>query len=358
MENNPYKQLAERLDALPNGYPPTEDGAELALLEWLFTPEEAAIAAQLRLTKETPVQIAERIGGEPVKLRNMLKGMSKHGLIKAGRTEGGLGFGIMPFAVGIYEMQFNVIDAEMARLFEDYYLQAFGQVITIAPTIHRVIPVRESIRVDMEVRPFESASAIVNNAKAWGVVECLCRKQKALVGEPCEHPLDVCMVISQVPGTFNGSRSVHSVTHEEALATLKRASQAGLVHSVSNNQEGLWYICNCCDCSCGILRGMTDLGIANVIARSAFVLQVDEGLCYGCEDCLDRCQFGALTVEDIAQVDRNRCVGCGLCSTACMEDAMTLVRRPEEEIKPIPVTEMDWMRERAISRGMDFNKVL
>lgn len=358
MEINPYKQLAERLDALPNGYPPTEDGAELAVLEWLFTPEQAALAAKLRLTKETPAQLAERIGGDPMELRKMLKRMFKRGLISAGRTEGGFGYGILPFAVGIYEMQFDKIDAELARLFEEYYLQAFGKVISIAPTLHRVVPVRENIRVGMEVRPFESASDIVNNAKSWGVINCLCRQQKAFIGEPCEHPLDVCMVINQVPGAFDRSPVIRSLTREEALGTLKRAAQAGLVHSVGIYQEGLWYICNCCDCSCGILRGMKDLGIANVIASSAFVLQVDEDLCYGCEDCLDRCQFGALTVEDIALVDRNRCVGCGLCTTACMEDAMTLVRRPEEEIKPIPVTEMDWMKERAISRGLDINIVL
>jgi len=44
MSKNPYKRLAERLNALPNGFPPTEDGAELRLLEKLYTPEEAALA--------------------------------------------------------------------------------------------------------------------------------------------------------------------------------------------------------------------------------------------------------------------------------------------------------------------------
>ncbi len=38
MNENPYKSLAERLDALPNGFPPTADGAELRLLVYLYTP--------------------------------------------------------------------------------------------------------------------------------------------------------------------------------------------------------------------------------------------------------------------------------------------------------------------------------
>ena len=81
MRENPYERLAARLDALPNGFPPTEDGAELRLLANLFAPEEAALAAQLRLTRETPAQIAARVGGEPRALRKQLKEMARRGLI-------------------------------------------------------------------------------------------------------------------------------------------------------------------------------------------------------------------------------------------------------------------------------------
>jgi len=45
MQDNPdpaYRQLAVRLNELPNGFPPAPDGAELRLLAYLFTPEEAA----------------------------------------------------------------------------------------------------------------------------------------------------------------------------------------------------------------------------------------------------------------------------------------------------------------------------
>ncbi len=297
MNDNPYKLLAERLDALPNGFPPTDDGAELRLLALIFTPEEAALAAQLRLTLETPVQIAARLGEDTAALRRQLKEMTRRGLIRAGRMDEGLGYGLMPFAVGIYEMQVNTIDAEFARQFEEYYHKAFGQMLAITPQIHRVVPVEQSVRVDMEVRPFESAADIVAQAKAWGVMDCLCRKQQALIGQPCQHPVDVCMVFSDTPGAFDQSTTIRALTQKGAMDTLRRAAEAGLVHSVSNNQQGAWYICNCCTCACGILRGMVDLGLANVIARSAFVNQVDEDVCIGCGACVEKCQFGALSVD-------------------------------------------------------------
>jgi len=358
MDENPYINLAKRLDEIPNGYPATEDGVELKLLEWLFTREEATLGAELRLTKETPVQIAERIDGDPKEIRNLLRGMAKKGLVTAGRIEGGLGFGLMPFAVGIYEMQFARIDDEMAHLFEDYYFKNFGKLLNIKPYVHRVVPINENVKLDMEIKPYESATEIVNNMKSWGVVDCLCRMQQELVGDPCDHPKDVCMVVNEVPGVFDHSPIIRNLTHEEALATLKKASDAGLVHSVSNSKEGLWYICNCCTCSCGILRAMAELGIANVVARSAFVLKVDEDLCMACGDCVEECQFDALELDFVSKVNKARCVGCGACVNVCPENALTLVRRPEEEIKPPYETEMDWMEARADIRGIDINKVL
>ena len=227
MDKAPYQRLAERLNELPHGFPPTGDGIELRLLANLFTPEEATVAAQLRLTLETVDQIAECVGVDRTPLRKQLKGMARRGLITAGRLQGGMGYGLLPFVVGIYEMQVGTIDAELARLFERYYREAFGQALADEPSVHRVIPVGESVRVDTEVHPYESAAQIISNAKAWGVVDCICRKQKALIGDPCEHPLDVCMVMSQTPGAFDSSSNVQALTREQAMTTLRRAAEAG-----------------------------------------------------------------------------------------------------------------------------------
>jgi ferredoxin len=351
-----YLQLRERLDNLPNGFPATPDGVELLILRKLFSPEEAALAAQLRLTLETSDQVAQRTSRDPTTTRAMLKSMAQRGLIEAGRTKDGLGYGLMPFVVGIYEMQVASLDEEMARLFEEYYHRAFGQMLAVRPAVHRVIPVGESVRMDMEIRPYESAAQIVARAKSWGVLDCICRKQKALIGDPCGHPIDVCMALSQAPGAFDNSQVVRALTQEEALQTLKRAAQAGLVHSVSNNQQGTWYICNCCTCSCGILRGIAELGLANSVARSAFINTVDEEHCLACGDCLQGCQFDALSMDIVAQVNELRCVGCGICVQFCPEGAMHLVRRPGFE-EP-PATELEWQQARSVERGLDLNRVL
>jgi electron transport complex protein RnfB len=350
---DPYRLLAKQLDALPNGFPPTDDGEELELLAKLFSPEEAALAAKLSPSLETATQIADRLGFTQQEVSRTLKGLARRGLITCAKMEKGLGFALMPFVVGFYENQMETIDAELAQLFEIYYRRAGGRLLSAQPQVHRVVPVNETIRNDMEIHPYENAISILNRAKAWGVIDCICRKQKALIGDPCNHPVDICMVLGSSPGAFDQSPSVRALTLEEAQKTLLRAAKAGLVHSVNNSQEDVWYICNCCTCSCGILRGMKEMGVANVVARSAFLSFVNEGLCIGCESCQSACQFEAISYQLTATVDAMRCVGCGLCVLVCKEGALSLVRRPEIEIKPPPVNGNAWKNERIEARRLE-----
>jgi electron transport complex protein RnfB len=353
MDPTPYLNLAKRLDDLPNGYPPAEDGSHLRLLEYLFSPEEAALAAVLSTELETPRTIAARLDRDPAVIRAQLKDLARKGLVTAGRTDGGLGYCLMPFVVGIYEMQAGRMDTELARRFEDYFQAAFRRASAIQPSFHRVVPVQESVKADISIAPFESAAGIIARASAWGVTDCICRKQTALIGRPCPHPVETCMIMSSTPDAFHGRKGVRELSQEEALNLLRSVAEAGLVHSVANNQEGNWYICNCCTCSCGILRGMAEGGVASVIAHSGFVCRVDEAACSACGVCAKRCPFGAITIDGAARVDALRCAGCGVCTVGCPNDALTLVRVETAKSVPPPVDEEAWRVERTAWRAQN-----
>ena len=120
MSDSSYLQLARRLDAIPNGFPQTDSGVELRLLAKVFAPEEAALAAEMRLTPEPAVTIAARAGVDAREAQRTLKQMVRKGLILARRGEGQLVFGLMPFVVGFYEEQLPRMDEELALLFEQY----------------------------------------------------------------------------------------------------------------------------------------------------------------------------------------------------------------------------------------------
>jgi len=341
---NPFQKLAVKLDQIPNGFPPTGSGVELKLLAKLFTPDEALLASTMSL-KHQPVKIiAENSGLEEVKVKPLLISMVKKGLIDLNKEESvGLTFGLIPFVVGFYERQNAKIDKEFAELFEIYYKEAFHKPMTTDPSVHRIIPVEKTIPLNIDVMPYEKASTYLDKAKSWGVLNCICRTQKRLIGQGCDHPLENCLVLSSRPGAFDKIDDIRVITHEEALAVLAEADKAGLVHSTSNTRDEVTYICNCCICSCGVLRSIVEYGNKTSIASSDFYASVNEILCSGCEICVDRCQFKAISINDgISVVDVSNCYGCGLCVSACAEEAISLRLKTPEELTPPPATEEEW----------------
>ena len=77
MADEIYQKLARVLDTLPNGFPATESGVEIKLLKRIFTPEQADLFCDLRLTFETAQQVAERTGRPLEGLDRKLKDMGK-----------------------------------------------------------------------------------------------------------------------------------------------------------------------------------------------------------------------------------------------------------------------------------------
>lgn len=360
MSEDVYRKLAQRLDAIPNGFPATESGVELRLLAKIFAPEEAALASVMRLTREPAADIAARAGVDPKTAYRILKGMVRKGQIRLKKGKGQLLFGLMPFAIGIYEFQLPRMDAEMAALFEEYYQETRGGITTQAvPALHRVVPVEEAIPFALEIFPFERASQLLEEAKSWGVTNCICRVQQCLIGKGCDHTVENCMVFSPIEGAFDGSEGVRAIGREEALRILSETEEEGLVHTIGNYRDGHSYMCNCCTCCCGILRSVAEFGIPTAIAHSGFHAVVDAEVCIGCGDCVERCQFEALSVpEEVCEVAYARCVGCGVCVIACPADALHLERRPEGEVPSPPADIKEWMNQRAHERGIRLDEVL
>jgi ferredoxin len=320
----------------------------------IFSPEEATLASVMQWMREPADEIAARAGVDPRAAYRTLKTMARKGQIRAGRQDGKLAFGLIPFVVGIYEEQLPRLDQELAELFEQYFQETRGIVAYHAPPIQRVIPVEEAIPAGIDIYPYERAVELLEGAKAWGVRDCICRTQQKLIGKGCDQPVENCLIFAPVEGAFAHSKTTRAITKEEALRVLHEAEDAGLVHSPGNYQDGNYYICNCCTCCCGVLRSVAEFSVPNAIARSDFAAVVDVDSCAGCGDCLARCQFGAMSLpEDVCEIDAGSCVGCGLCATVCPSEALHLARRPQDEVSPPPVDHEAWMAQRTRARGLD-----
>ena len=359
---NPYEELALVLDTIPNGYPAVEDGTHIKILEWIFTPEEAELTSKLKLSGETAEEVAQRLNRSKDEVESLLDTMLTKGQINSwvSKRAGARKYGLMPFAVGIYEDQLNRMDEEFAQLLESYFHQGFKKVVATEPVIFQVLPVNKSISTELEIHPYQKAEHLIESASSWGVRECICKKQKELIGEPCSYPTTVCLAfVPKAENYFDDSETTKPITKEEALKLLKEAEDAGLVHCTYNVKEGMNYLCNCCTCCCGVLRGVEVLDKPREFIKTDFVMTVKADLCTGCETCLDRCQFGALSIpEDVTVVDETRCIGCGVCALVCPESALEIVKSETSEKPPTPENQMDWMTQRAMNRGVDPSDLL
>lgn len=351
IENDIYQRLARKLDNLPNRFPQTQSGVEYRMLAKIFTPEEAVLACTMNLEPESAAVIADRAGSDSMETRNTLKRMVAKGLIDLRKGEGEFTYALRPFVVGFYEGQLPRMDKEMAELFEQYYRETQGGVLRPTPALHRVIPVGRAISLKINIDPYEQATALIEKAQSWGVRECICRKQQHLLGKECHHALETCLVFAPTKNAFDKSKVDRAITKEEALRILWETEEAGLVHSSGNYRDGIEYICNCCTCCCGIMRGIAEYGILSAIAHSDFQIALEEEKCSLCGACIDRCQFKTLSLPDtMLTVNLRHCVGCGLCVLVCPTEALHLEHREPDQIFIPPSDIKEWRAQRDLAR--------
>lgn len=356
MSDDVYRELAKVLDTLPSGFPATDSGIEIRILEKIFTPEEAELFCQLRLSYETPAQIAERTGRALDEVDALLTRMWEKGQIEGGGLGPARAFKMLPWVIGIWEMQVGRLDAELAQLGDEYYEHFGPQLFGRGTRLTRTIPIEQDATPTQQALSYERVSGIIEANQSFAVEECVCRKQKRLLDEGCDHPLEVCLGVASEPDAFENSPWGRPISKQEAYALMEKAEDAGLVHLTTNVEEGLSFICSCCGCCCVMLKAITQLGLTDVV-NADFYCEVDADLCTSCGDCGDGiCQVNAISEEGEAyRVDRRLCIGCGVCIDHCNDAAMRLVPKPAAERVARFADEDAIQEELGRLRGVDFS---
>ncbi|MBT4089412.1 MAG: 4Fe-4S binding protein [Deltaproteobacteria bacterium] len=196
------------------------------------------------------------------------------------------------------------------------------------PPAMRTIPIEETVESGSVVLDIESARSLVLNADQIVAVPCVCRSSRHQLNLspdcPAPETPDLCFLINRF-GSEALERGVGKIiSREEALRRLKIAEDAGLVHMTRNNIKKDLSICNCCSCCCTGTFLHNQFGY-NAFTPSRFRVELDTDECTGCETCIDRCQFLAIIVDEVAIIDLDKCFGCGNCVQTCPSEALTLV---------------------------------
>ncbi len=318
------------------GYPHSERLGKIFSI--IFdTPEKQQIATLLPATSDRLV-LETGMSLEAVE-KNLAELRAFGAILRDHKTSRKVIFDLYP---GIIELRDAVlltpgIDLEMVEMWDHLIRKELPKTLPAwikrkIPPVMRTIPVERTVDARSTVLDMESARSIVENAKQVVVIPCVCRSSRHSLNKSpdCPAPEDahICMLINRF-GQESLERGIgKQITGAEAVEKLKAAEEAGLVHMTRNNVKDDLALCNCCSCCC------TGLFLVNQIkydafAPSRFQVSLDAEACVGCGTCVDRCQFEAIEVDDIAQIDLDSCFGCGNCVLTCPSDALVL-----EEVRP------------------------
>jgi Fe-S-cluster-containing hydrogenase component 2 len=352
MPSQVYYDLREQLDQYSVGFPATESGVEMKILEKLFTEDEAGLYLDLSMMLETPEAVAQRNGRNPEEVSAMLERMVDRGLIFRIRKGESGKYGAVPFVVGSFEFQLKGMDREFAELYDQYFMEAFGKQGIGQGSPLRTVPVNKSIDHSWPVAPYEDVKAIIKSKAKIAVADCVCRVQQGLLDKACDSPLEVCFQFGSHADFYVAKGMARYVGQEEALDIIDKCDEAGLVAQPFVAQE-VGGLCNCCGDCCGILRSIKMHPKPSAMVYTNYFAEVNAEECSACETCVGRCQMEAIKLgsDDVAEVDRDRCIGCGLCVTTCPSEAVSLRPKPESERRVPPASGRDYLMGLASARG-------
>jgi len=342
-----YDRLIDTLVRLHGAIPIHKCAEFTALIEELFTPDEAELAAALPPGMQ-PLEVISKHVNRPVEsIKPLLESMANKGLVLHRLRDDHPEYKLMAVLPGFFEFQFmkggkTEHDRKMARLFKNYFDKLAERTKGAPPELlkkltpfSRVIPVEKEVAGGSQIQPYEIVSQYIRNADSISVSTCYCRHFAELLGDPCHKPKRNCMAFGPNAKFIHERGYGQLVSKEEALKILDEAEKAGLVHMSSNTAKYIDFICNCCACHCGILKSFQTSDVSPLGAVSSFRLKINQEACTGCGDCLARCPTKALAINDaVVRLDARRCIGCGLCSSACPSEALSMERRENPPTPP------------------------
>jgi NAD-dependent dihydropyrimidine dehydrogenase PreA subunit len=334
--------LREILDTHPTGAP--KSAVFDKILRILFTPDEATILLHMNFAPKPVDVIAAAAEMAVEEADRMLGAMADRTLVFSREKGGKRSYGLLPTVPGLFEYPFmqGKMTPELeklGKLWDDYQSDGLGASFAGNPTpLIRVVPVEKSVDASLRVYPYEEVKNIIDSVDFIGLGPCACRVSL----HQCDKPTETCLFFDAPARFLVEKKCARQITREEAYAVLKRAEEAGLVHTSTNSADRAGIICNCCRCCCILLKGRTKLDIVSTFAPSGFQAEVKAEECSGCGICADeRCPMGAIEMkEDVAFVTAEKCIGCGLCVTACPVEAIAFIRRSDQPEVPATNQEM------------------
>jgi Pyruvate/2-oxoacid:ferredoxin oxidoreductase delta subunit len=321
-----YAQLAEKLEIGGR-----KSKMVPLILEKLLDEAEATLvlAAAPPATVE---ELSAKTGIDAAKIEAMLDPLFRKGILFKSRKPDAIRYYRVRQVLQLHDSTAVINDPPpgMLDLWKEYTRTEWGEEVRVfqAPVL-RVVPINVSIEPNSQILASDDVRNLIDQAQNIAVTKCSCRA----IDGACGQPVEVCLQLDRAADYAIERGTGRKLSREEAVSMLEMCEEQGLVH-VAENKQGVGHvICNCCSDCCINWTSMRT-GVGKFASPSRFRAVIDHDQCNGCEKCIERCFFDALTMMldgTFATIDEEKCMGCGVCRPACILEAISMeVVRPQE----------------------------
>jgi NAD-dependent dihydropyrimidine dehydrogenase PreA subunit len=145
---------------------------------------------------------------------------------------------------------------------------------------------------------------------------------------------DTCISFGIAAERYIEKGWAREVSKDQVMMALKKSSEEGLIHQISNAKK-VDFICSCCECCCEAIKLLKKFPFPGLIVNSNYYAQINSESCTRCGTCIERCQMDAITLKkNNASIKKKKCIGCGNCVSTCPSRAIILVRKKKLKDEP------------------------
>lgn len=198
----------------------------------------------------------------------------------------------------------------------------------------RFLPTAEVVTHRQATDFIDAISGLENTQIAVG--PCMC--QKALGKRNGTYIKD--LVILYGSGAYKKAHGSEykDLTPAEAKKLLLQLQNEGLMptfFTCMGSGGWIYAICNCEREICFPFRAHEAAGA--VMYPGQDIVALDREKCTRCGLCVERCHFGANSMNGSGEVDLAKCYGCGLCVSSCAGGARSMVKRENYSNRYYPI---------------------
>ena len=340
MSKEVYKELLEVMKSRRGSYAGEDIPEFYAMVEEMFTPEQAQVNNAMPKGPFTAANLAEQMGQDEKEIGEILESMANTGLCMAITMEGTSFYLRSPFMPGIFEFQFmpgkiTDRDKKIARLIYAYKTACHAlegpEKEPAVPSI-RVITIDSTVNPEDTVHTYDQVQTYIDKNDMIAISTCYCRHAAVLRDEDIHGmPTDTCMQFGNSAQFAIERLGARKVTKKEAREVLARCEEAGLIHMSQNMTDNVGFICNCDRWHCTPVTQALRTSKPRLTMSSGFIPKFDPDECTACETCIERCPGEALCMgdDDVPELNIDRCFGCAVCATGCPSDAISMVHETD-----------------------------